>query len=192
MSKKKTTPAGIRDLPPSSEVGKVDSTGIAEEIVNEQIPSVLSFRPSFTVRRFRSLVSNSRFDQPLVPAGSDFYGLSQTEQIHHASIAEQIRAGQGSAIDPEQEKNYYDFPDGIDDGSDGVGIFDLSEPAEAYEREAEFKENLSRSISSQRAVKASQKAEKAPQKAEKASPEVNPLQSSNDVSESFSSALEIQ
>lgn len=192
MSKKKSTPAGMRDLPSSSEVGKVDSTSIAEEILNEQVPSVLSFRPSFSVRRFRSLVTNSRSEQPLVPAGSDFYGVSQTEQIHHASIAEQIRAGQGSAIDPEQEKNYYDFPDGKDDGSDGVGIFDLSEPAEAYEREADFKESLFRSISSQQAEKARQQAEKARSEAEKSSSEVNPSQSSNDASESFSSALEIQ
>lgn len=185
MSKKKNTPAGMRDFPSSSEVNQFDATSIAEEIVSEQVPVVMSFRPCFCVRRFRSLVTNSRSEQFLVPAGSDFYGVSQTEQIHHASIADQIRAGQGSAIDPEQDKNYYDFPDGKDDGSDGVGIFDLSEPAEAYEREADFNENLSRSISSQLA-------EKARSEAEKASSEVKPSQSSNDASESFSSASEIQ
>lgn len=164
---------------------KIDATGIAEEIVREQVPVIRSFRPCFGVRRFDSLITNGRSVQPLVLAGSNFYGVSQTEQIHHASIADQIRAGQGSAIDPEQDKNYYDFPDGKDDGSDGVGVFDLSEPAEAFEREADFKDHLSRSISSQLA-------EKARSEAQDASSDVNPSQSSNDAPESFSSASEIQ
>ena len=167
-----------------SEKESVDSTKIAEEIVNEQALVVSSFRPTLAVRRYFYLVTNGR-SLHLIGSGSDFYGVSQTEQIHHASIAEQIRAGQGSAIDSEQDKNYYDFPDGKDDGSDGIGIFDLSEPAEAYEREADFKESLSRSISSQQA-------EKARQQADKSSFEVNPSESSNDASESFSSAPEIQ
>lgn len=84
------------------------------------------------------------------PAWTRFgYSASVTEQIHHASIAEQIRAGQGNMIPPEEDKSYYDFPDGKDDGSDGVGIFDLSEPSEAYEAEVSFKRDLSRDVSRQ-------------------------------------------
>lgn len=67
---------------------------------------------------------------------------SRTEQIHSASISEQIRAGQGTAIEPENNRDMYDFPDGRDDGSDAIGIFDLSEPADVFERESDFRDNL--------------------------------------------------
>lgn len=77
------------------------------------------------------------------------YSSSVTEQIHHASIAEQVRAGQGAVTSPEEDSGYYDFPDGKDDGSDGVGIFDLSEPSEAFEAEASFKRDLGRDVSHQ-------------------------------------------
>lgn len=91
---------------------------------------------------------------------------SFTEQIHSLSLAEQIKRGQGQAQDyTEQEKmNYYDFPDGRDDGRAPVGLYELSEPAYAYEREAEFKRvvgsDLKAQVLQQQADKAMKSASK--------------------------------
>ncbi len=94
------------------------------------------------------------------------YPTSVTEQIHHASISEQIRAGQGSALDKELSQQYYDFPDGKDDGSAAIGVFDMSEPAEVFEREQQFKSSLSRELSNQMVQrKAADAAKKAAEKA---------------------------
>lgn len=83
-----------------------------------------------------------------------------TEQIHSASLSEIIRAGTGTALEPEQDKDMYDFPDGKDDGSKPVGIFELSEPADVYEQEQSFKADLSKSLSEQITARRRAEAEK--------------------------------
>lgn len=100
---------------------EVDATKVAESLVSDDSKV--------------SVVYTSKFFMNFPP--------SVTEQIHHASIAEQIRAGQGSSLDSELSKDYYDFPDGKDDGSRGVGVFELSEPAEVFERETKFNKAIS-------------------------------------------------
>lgn len=112
----------------------VDSTKIAESLVKDDVPKVVYFSQWYSG-----------------------YPPSQTEQIHSASLSELVRAGQGTAIEPENDKEMYDFPDGRDDGSEPVGVFDLSEPAETFEREAAFKDTLSRDL--QKAVEARRRAE---------------------------------
>lgn len=112
------------------DVKDVDMTEVAEEMVKDSTVTLV----------YRS------------PWAMD-YPLSVTEQIHHASISEQIRAGQGSALDKELSQQYYDFPNGKDDGSAAIGVFDLSEPAEVFEREQKFKSSLARELSSQVALK---------------------------------------
>lgn len=109
----------------------VDMTEVAEEMVKDTGHVTLVYRSPWAMD----------------------YPLSVTEQIHHASISEQIRAGQGSALDKELSQQYYDFPDGKDDGSAAVGVFDLSEPAEVFEREQKFKSSLVRELSNQVARK---------------------------------------
>lgn len=92
-----------------------------------------------------------------------------TEQIHKASLSEIIRAGTGTALEPEQDKEMYDFPDGKDDGSKPVGVFDLSEPADVFEQEQAFKSDLQKSLSEQ--ITARKRAE-----LEKASKNINETQ----------------
>lgn len=84
-----------------------------------------------------------------------------TEQVHSASLSEIIRSGTGTALEPEQDKEMYDFPDGKDDGSKPVGVFDLSEPADIYEQEQTFKADLQKSLSEQIAARKRVESEKA-------------------------------
>lgn len=106
-----------------------------------------------------------------------------TEQIHSASLSEIIRAGTGTALEPEQDKEMYDFPDGKDDGSKPVGVFDLSEPADVFEQEQSFKSDLQKSLSQQ--IMARKRAE-----TEKASKNItDPEKSSQNQSSSVSEDL---
>ena len=120
---------------------KVDGTKIAENLVND---------------------SKSSDVKVFISRWATGYPPCITEQIHSASLSEIIRAGTGTALEPEQDKDMYDFPDGKDDGSKPVGVFELSEPADVYEQEQSFKADLKKSLSEQ--IKARRRAE-----AEKAS-----------------------
>lgn len=117
-----------------SEKKDVDATKVAETLVKDEKPRIV-----FTSQWYCG------------------YPPSQTEQIHSASLSELVRAGQGTAIEPENDKDMYDFPDGRDDGSQPVGVFEFSEPAETFEREAAFKDALSRDLN--KAVEARKRVE---------------------------------
>lgn len=129
-----------------------DKSDVAVDSVLEKYDKKPSSVVSYSSRSFYtrdSLIRGMSSFKLVTVSDSCGYPDSVTEQIHSASIAEQIRAGQGSAISPEIEKEAYDFPDGRDDGSLGLGPFDLSEPADVFEREADFKSKLSQSLSAQ-------------------------------------------
>lgn len=135
-----------------SDKNKKDSDKVVDEVLEKydkkdsSIPLYISSR-SFYSRD--SLIPGSSARKLVTVVDSVSYPDSLTEQIHSASIAEQIRAGQGNAISTEIEKDAYDFPDGRDDGSLGLGLYDLSEPADVYEREQRFKSDLSSSLREQ-------------------------------------------
>lgn len=143
-----------------------DTKKLAEQALNdkEEVKNDVHhivFTSGFDCESYRLGVANSR-ERITVSTWVD-RGPTQTEQIHAASISEQIRSGQGSA-DTEVAKDYYDFPDGKDDGSEGVGVFDMSEPAEAFEREQQFKADLKRDLSLQMADRAKKQASDASKK----------------------------
>ena len=110
-----------------------------------------------------NLVTNSQTSdvKVFVSRWATGYPPCITEQIHSASLSEIIRAGTGTALDPEQDKDMYDFPDGKDDGSKPVGVFDLSEPADVFEQEQVFKSDLQKSLNAQITVLKRAEAEKA-------------------------------
>lgn len=125
------------------------------------------FVPRIKIRSYKSLVSFEREDFNVnVSVPDDAYPDSVTDQTHRASISEQIRQGQGDMDSMDDIRSAFDFPDGKDDGSAGVGVFDLSEPSDAYEAEQSFKKQLARDASLQRAAKvAKADADKAQNKA---------------------------
>lgn len=93
------------------------------------------------------IFKNGKFvlcDKPANVTTSIDFLMSETEQIHALSLSQQIMRGQGEAkdIDDKDKSLYYDFPDGRDDGRDGVGLYDLSEPAQVFESEHDFKKVL--------------------------------------------------
>lgn len=118
----------------------VDGTKIAENLVND---------------------SKSSDVKVFISRWATGYPPCITEQIHSASLSEIIRAGTGTALEPEQDKDMYDFPDGKDDGSKPVGVFDLSEPADVYEQEQSFKADLQKSFTEQITARKQAEAEKA-------------------------------
>lgn len=125
---------------------------IAEEIVDnltEKEDDVEVYSPVNEFVTFKSLVSNLRIIERIPASGCD-YPPSQTEQIHAASISEQIRAGQGNAETPENSPGDFLFPNGRDTGVDDVPVFgDINEPASRFEQEQKFKSDLSKSVQTQ-------------------------------------------
>lgn len=142
----------------------VSSEELAENALNEEQEAVVA--PSVDVDDLRKqmfdqkeprkpvaltmhtrVFKNGHFvlvEEPVEIHNSIDFDISETEQIHALSLSQQIMRGQGEARDiDEQDKSlYYDFPDGRDDGRDGVGLYDLSEPAQVFESEHEFKKIL--------------------------------------------------
>lgn len=125
---------------------------IAEEIVDnltEKKDDVKVYSPVNEFVTYKSLISNERVIER-IPASGFEYPPSQTEQIHAASISEQIRAGQGNAETPENSLDDYLFKDGRDTGVDDVPVFgDINEPASRFEQEQKFKSDLSKSVQTQ-------------------------------------------
>lgn len=134
---------------------------IEDEIVDqltEKEDDVKVFSPVNEFVTYKSLISYERIIEKIPASGCD-YPPSQTEQIHAASISEQIRAGQGNAETPENSPDDYLFKDGIDTGVDDVPVFgDITEPASRYEQEQKFKHDLSKSV--QKQIEAYRRAEK--------------------------------
>ena len=139
---------------------KNDVSTLAENALNDSSPDVRDSIVQLT-REALEKVQECKGEQILYASCMDSYFLAAgcitgstrvsqknylkfppdiTEQVHALSLAEQIRRGQGEAkdIDESDKSKYYDFPDGKDDGRDGVGLYDLSEPADAYEQEQSF------------------------------------------------------
>lgn len=75
------------------------------------------------------------------------FPLSVTDQTHALSISEQVR--RGIAQEQEPDINSFDFRDGKDDGSEAIGIFDLSNHVDAWIAEQTLSENLKSSFRSQ-------------------------------------------
>lgn len=125
---------------------------IAEKIVDSLIEKEDDVKVYFPVNKFvtyKSLISNKRIIEKIPASGCDF-PPSQTEQIHAASISDQIRAGQGNAETPENSPDDYLFKDGTDTGIDDVPVFgDITEPASRFEQEQKFKHDLSKSFQTQ-------------------------------------------
>lgn len=125
---------------------------IADEIVDnltEKEDDVKVYSPVNEFVTYKSLISNERIIERIPASGFD-YPPSQTEQIHAASISEQIRAGQGNAETPENSPGDYLFQDGRDTGIDDVPVFgDITEPASRFEQEQKFKSDLSKSLQTQ-------------------------------------------
>lgn len=134
---------------------------IDDEIVEKLIEKdddVKVFSPVNEFVTYKSLISNERIIEKIPASGCD-YPPSQTEQIHAASISEQIRAGQGNAETPENSPDEYLFKDGRDTGVDDVPVFgDINEPASRFEQEQKFKQDLSKSLQTQ--IEARRRAEK--------------------------------
>lgn len=134
---------------------------IDDEIVEklmEKDDDVKVFSPVNEFVTYKSLISNERIIEKIPASGCD-YPPSQTEQIHAASISEQIRAGQGNAETPENSPDEYLFKDGRDTGVDDVPVFgDINEPASRFEQEQKFKQDLSKSLQTQ--IEARRRAEK--------------------------------
>lgn len=125
---------------------------IEDEIVEkltETEDDVKVFSPVNEFVTYKSLISNERIIERIPVSGFE-YPPSQTEQIHAASISEQIRAGQGNAETPENSPDEYLFKDGRDTGVDDVPVFgDINEPASRFEQEQKFKQDLSKSLQTQ-------------------------------------------
>lgn len=75
------------------------------------------------------------------------FPLSVTDQTHALSISEQVRRGIAQEQEPDQ--NSFDFKDGKDDGSDAIGIFDLSNRVDAWIAEQNLSDELKFSFRSQ-------------------------------------------
>lgn len=86
------------------------------------------------------------------------FPLSVTDQTHALSISEQVR--RGVAQEQEVDKNSFDFKDGKDDGSEAIGIFDLSNRVDAWIAEQNLSEELRSSFRSQVLQKQADKAMK--------------------------------
>lgn len=144
--------------------------------------------PQIGLKRYSSLISCqlSIFSSNVAVQS---YPDSVTDQTHRASISEQIRQGQGSAESAENSKEFYDFPDGKDDGSRGVGVFDLSEPSEVFEKEASFKRQIASELSlSQQADRAQKNAVERAKKASESKTSTEAQKSSQNQSSSVSDA----
>lgn len=134
---------------------------IEDEIVDtltEKEDEVKVYSPVIELVTYKSLISNERIIER-IPASGCEYPPSQTEQIHAASISEQIRAGQGNAETSETSSDDYLFKDGRDTGVDDIPVFgDINEPASRFEQEQKFKQDLSKSVQTQ--IEARRRAEK--------------------------------
>lgn len=75
------------------------------------------------------------------------FPLSVTDQTHALSISEQVR--RGIAQEQPADENAFDFKDGKDDGSEAIGIFDLSNRVDAWIAEQNLSESLRDSFRSQ-------------------------------------------
>lgn len=125
---------------------------VAEQIVDaltQKEDDVKVYSPVNEFVTYKSLISNQRIIEQIPASGCD-YPPSQTEQIHAASISEQIRAGQGNAETPENSPDDYLFKDGRDTGVEDIPVFgDFNEPASRFEQEQKFKQDLSKSVQTQ-------------------------------------------
>lgn len=137
-------------LDDSSEALAVEEDLDPKEIAKKKFDSSENLIP-VVFRSCTRVFKNGHFvvvDKPAVAFKPVIYTASCTEQVHALSLSEQIRRGQGEAKDysEEDKKAYYDFPDGKDDGRVAVGLYELSEPAYAFEREKEFSRVVSSEI----------------------------------------------
>lgn len=138
-------------LDDSSEALAVEEDLNPKEIVNNKKLDSLGDLLPVVFKCCTRVFKNGHFvvvDKPSVAFRPVIYTASCTEQIHALSLSEQIRRGQGEAKDysEDDKKAYYDFPDGKDDGRAAVGLYELSEPAYAFEREKEFSRVVSSEI----------------------------------------------
>lgn len=102
----------------------------------------------FLGKRHRFPLSVSSVAQDLFFSVDSNYPLSQTDQVHNLSISEQVRRGQGD-LDSELDKSSFDFPDGKDDGSSGVGVFEFSNRVDQWIAEQNLSSELKESFRSQ-------------------------------------------
>ena len=96
-------------------------------------------------RPFPLVISTEQVDVEINPV-IDF-PISVTDQTHALSISEQVR--RGIAQEQEPDESSFDFKDGKDDGSEAVGIFDLSNRVDAWIAEQNLSESLRDSFRSQ-------------------------------------------
>lgn len=75
------------------------------------------------------------------------FPLSVTDQTHALSISEQVR--RGIAQEQEPDESSFDFKDGKDDGSEAIGIFELSNRVDAWIAEQNLSDELRSSFRSQ-------------------------------------------
>lgn len=90
-------------------------------------------------------IDTTQFDVEINPV-IDF-PLSVTDQTHALSISEQVR--RGIAQEQPADENAFDFKDGKDDGSEAIGIFELSNRVDAWLAEQKLSEDLRDSFRSQ-------------------------------------------
>lgn len=96
-------------------------------------------------RRFPLSVDMTQVDVEVNPV-IDF-PLSVTDQTHALSISEQVR--RGIAQEQEPDGDSFDFIDGKDDGSQAIGIFELSNRVDAWIAEQNLSDELKNSFRSQ-------------------------------------------
>ena len=96
-------------------------------------------------RPFPLSISSDQVDVEINPV-IDF-PLSQTDQTHALSISEQVR--RGIAQEQEPDESSFDFKDGKDDGSEAIGIFELSNRVDAWIAEQNLSDDLRASFRSQ-------------------------------------------
>lgn len=107
-------------------------------------------------RRLPPSLDPSQFEDFINPV-IDF-PLSVTDQTHALSISEQVR--RGIAQEQEPDESSFDFKDGKDDGSEAIGIFELSNRVDAWIAEQNLSDDLRTSFRSQVLQKQADKAMK--------------------------------
>lgn len=167
MSKKNKSVDSVSDLAQNalsdSAALSDDKTLDVSEILKQYDSEKSNWKPYCLPVSNRVFVNGKfRIDVPFEFSTTINFSPSVTEQIHSLSLAEQIKRGQGSAQDilDSDKRDYYDFPNGVDDGRKAVGLYELSEPAYAFEREQEFKRVVGMEISEQVLRRQSEKAMK--------------------------------
>lgn len=119
------------------------------KFLSEQYSNMKPLKVSLGKRfsNFPRLASAGSVDGFFVPL--TLYPDSVTDQVHALSLSEQVRKGSGESLSEDLDKDSFDFPDGVDDGSEAHGIFELSNRVDAWIAEQNLSDELKFSFRSQ-------------------------------------------